>query len=141
MGSCHNSIVLDMPREKVWDAIRDFHDLSWAKGVITKLDVKGDKGGLEIGASRLLNDAFLETLVSVDEAAFTFTYSIDDGPAPLDKGSVSNYLGKVCLSSTDNGGTLVEWSSSYESANEDAIADFCNPIYVALLDAMKASLS
>ena len=141
MGSCHNSIVLDMPREKVWDAIRDFHDLSWAAGVITKLDVKGDKGGLEIGASRLLNDAFLETLVSVDEGAFTFTYSIDDGPEPLDKGSVSNYIGKVVLSSTDDGGTLVEWSSSYESANEEAVSAFCNPIYVALLDAMKASLS
>lgn len=141
MGSCNNSIVIDLPREKVWDAIKGFHDLSWAEGVITKLEVVGDKNGSEIGAQRLLNDAFLETLVSVDEDAFTFTYSIDDGPEPLDKGSVSNYLGKVCLSSTDAGGTLVEWSSSFESSCEEAVSGFCNPIYVALLGAMKASLS
>ena len=140
MGSCHNSIVLDMPREKVWDAIRDFHDLSWADPVITKLEVKGDKKGNEIGAQRYLNDAFLETLVSVNAAEYTFSYSIDDGPAPLDKDSVSNYLGVVrLLPVTDSGGTFVEWTSSYESSIDAEISEFCNPIYAALLGALKSS--
>ena len=67
MGNCYNSTVVDAPREKVWETIKDFHNLSWAEPVITKVDVIGEKNGSEIGATRLLNDAFLETLVSVNK--------------------------------------------------------------------------
>ncbi len=139
MGNCYNSTVVNAPREKVWDSIKDFHNLSWAGAVITKVDIIGEKTGHEIGATRKLNDAFLETLVSVNEDEFTFTYSIDDGPEPLSKDSVSNYLGAVHLYPvTDSNTTFVEWTSSYESASEQAVADFCNPIYVALLDELKS---
>ena len=142
MGSCYNSTVVNVPVEKVWDTIKDFHDLSWAAGVITKLDVVGDKGGSEIGARRFLNDAFTETLVAVNEDEFTFSYSIDDGPEPLSKDSVSNYLGTVCLYPvTDSDGTFIEWTSSFESGDDQAVIEFCNPIYAALLGALKSSLS
>jgi len=97
MGNCYNSTVVNAPREKVWDSIKDFHNFAWAESVITKVDIIGEKAGHEIGAARLLNDAFLETLVSVNEDEYTFTYSIDDGPEPLSKDSVSNYLGTVRL--------------------------------------------
>ncbi len=139
MGNCYNSTVVDAPREKVWETIKDFHNLSWAKPVITKVDVIGEKGGTEIGATRLLNDAFLETLVSVNEDEYTFTYSIDDGPEPLSKDSVSNYLGTVRLYPvTDSNATFIEWTSSYESDSDQTVSDFCNPIYVALLGALKS---
>ena len=142
MGNCYNSTVVNVPREKVWDSIKDFHNLSWAEPVITKLEIIGEKTGREIGAARLLNDAFLETLVSVNEDEYTFTYSINDGPEPLSKDSVSNYLGTVRLYAvTDSNTTFVEWTSSYESDSEQAVADFCNPIYAALLDAMKSFFS
>ncbi len=139
LGNCYNSTVVDAPREKVWETIKDFHNLSWAGPVITKVDVIGEKGGSEIGATRLLNDAFLETLVSVNEDEYTFTYSIDDGPEPLSKDSVSNYLGTVHLYPvTDSNATFIEWTSSYESDFDQAVGDFCNPIYVALLGALKS---
>ncbi|MCP4607651.1 MAG: SRPBCC family protein [Planctomycetes bacterium] len=142
MGNCYNSTVVNAPREKVWDSIKDFHNFAWAESVITKVDVIGEKTGTEIGAKRLLNDAFLETLVSVNEDEYTFTYSIDDGPEPLSKDSVSNYLGTVRLCQvTDSNTTFVEWTSSYESNSEQEVADFCNPIYVALLGAMKSFFS
>ena len=142
MGNCYNSTVVNVPREKVWETIKDFHDLSWAEAVITKVDVIGDKGGLEIGAKRFLNDAFHETLVSVNADEFTFSYSIDDGPEPLSKDSVSNYLGVVRLYPvTDSNGTFVEWTSSFESGDDQAVSDFCNPIYSALLGALKSFLS
>ncbi len=142
MGNCYNSTVVNAPREKVWDSIKDFHNLSWAGAVITKIDVIGEKTGHEIGDTRKLNDAFLETLVSINEDEYTFTYSIDDGPEPLSKDSVSNYLGTVHLYPvTDSNTTFVEWTSSYESASEQAVADFCNPIYVALLDELKSFFS
>ena len=142
MGNCYNSTVVNAPREKVWETIKDFHNLSWAGAVITKIDVIGEKTGHEIGATRKLNDAFLETLVSINEDEYTFTYSIDDGPEPLSKDSVSNYLGAVRLCPvTDSNTTFVEWTSSYESASDTAVADFCNPIYVALLDELKSFFS
>ena len=138
MGKCYNSVVVNAPFEKVWETIRNFHDLGWAAGVVTGVEVKGDLKGDQIGAKRIINDAFHETLLTLDEDEHTFSYSIDDGPDPLAKGTVTNYVGSVrVLPVTDNDTTFVEWQSIYESANDSAIADFCNPIYVALLGAMK----
>ncbi len=142
MGSCCNSVVVDVPIQTVWETIKDFHDLSWADPVITKLEVIGEKTGNEVGAQRLLNDAFLETLVSVDDEGFTFTYSIDDGPEPLGKDAGLNYLGTVrLLPVTDRDATFVEWTSSYQSDSPEAVSDFCNPVYEALLAALKSHLS
>ncbi len=138
MGKCYNSVAVDAPCEKVWETISNFHDLGWAGGVITGVEAKGDLKGNEIGAKRIVNNAFHETLLTLDESEHTFSYSIDDGPDPLAKGTVTNYVGSVrILPVTENGTTFVEWQSTYESANDSAIADFCNPIYVALLGAMK----
>jgi len=140
MGSCHNKIEIDPPINTVWKTICDFHDMSWAPEVITSLTKVGDKNGNEVGAKRVLNDAFHETLTKVDADAFTFSYSIDDGPGPVSNSVVDNYIGVVKLTETDDG-TLVEWSSSYESEKDDEVADFCNPIYSALLSALAETLS
>lgn len=69
MGQTNQSVVIDTISERVWAAIRDFHDLGWAPNVIQD----------------------------------------------------------------------VEWSSSWER-NDEAGHDFCAPIYVALLNDMKANL-
>ncbi len=140
MGSCHNKIEIDSPINTVWKTICDFHDMSWAPEVITSLTKVGDKNGNEVGAKRVLNDAFHETLTEVDADAFTFSYNIDDGPGPVSNSVVDNYIGVVKLTETDDG-TLVEWSSSYESEKDDEVADFCNPIYSALLSALAETLS
>ncbi len=139
MGNCFNSAVIDAPCDAVWETIRDFHDLSWAEGVITKLTPEGDAGGGEVGAARVLNEVFHETLRSIDHDARAFTYSIDDGPGPLAKDAVRNYLGSVRLIPvTDANATLIVWESSYETDDDSAVGDFCNPIYFALLKALKA---
>jgi carbon monoxide dehydrogenase subunit G len=140
MGKCENSIVIDQPVDKVWQAISDFHDMSWAKGVIEECKKVGDKGGSEVGAQRELNGVFHETLLSVDDAATTFTYQITDGPGPIAKDAVTNYVGKVVLR-REGEGTLVEWTSTYEQCDDAAVAELCNPIYVALLNAMKANVA
>lgn len=140
MGSCYNKIEIDAPVAHVWKTINDFHDMSWATGVITDVKKVGDKSGGEIGAQRVLNDAFHETLKSIDDASHTFTYSIDDGPEPVSRSSVNNYVGVVALSPVENG-TLVEWSSSFDSTHEKDVAEFCSPIYSALLAALKQTLS
>ncbi len=140
MGNCYNKIVINSPIATVWKTISDFHDMSWAAEVITSVKVVGDKKGDEVGAKRVLNDLFHETLTALDAQAFTFSYSIDDGPGPVSKSAVEKYIGVVKLTTSANG-TLVEWSSTYESENEGEVADFCNPIYSALLSALNKTLS
>lgn len=77
----------------------------------------------------------------LDNENRTMEYSIDDGPTAVSKENVQGYIGRVKVSPvTDCGTTLVEWSSSWTSGGEGA-ADFCNPIYRALLNALKNSLS
>ncbi|MCP4127639.1 MAG: SRPBCC family protein [Gammaproteobacteria bacterium] len=140
MGSCDNKIEIKASISKVWDTICNFHDLSWAPGVVTSLESIGDKKGDEVGAKRVLNGMFHETLTELDPNSYTFSYSIDDGPGPVAKGAVSNYIGVVKLSESDNG-TLVDWSSSFESENDNDVSEFCSPIYQALLAALSETLS
>mgnify|MGYP000444896391 CR=1 FL=1 len=110
---CQNTIMINVSPEKVWATISNFHDMSWAPEVITSVDVIGTHSGYEVGAKRILNDVFHETLTEVDSDNFTFSYSIDDGPGPVSKEVVSNYIGMVKLTAKGNG-TLVEWKPSFQ---------------------------
>lgn len=139
MGKTYQTAVINAPVNQVWDKIKNFHDVSWASGVVEKCEAVGDLKWNQIGAQRVLNDAFHETLVAFSELDKSFKYSIDDGPAPVSKNDVKDYIGAVRLISiTENDTCLIEWSSSWEAPTEDA-CDFCHNIYVALLDALKKS--
>jgi hypothetical protein len=138
MPTTDQSKLISAPIEAVWAKFSDFHDLSWASEIINSVEKIGDIPGSEVGAKRLLNGVFHETLLTIDHDNKTLVYSIDEGPAPLD--AVSNYQAAVKLSSDpETGGTLVRWSSSWESDSEAAV-EFCHNIYVALLEALAKSL-
>lgn len=140
MGQTYQSVVINAPADKIWNAIRNFHDMSWSPNVITKLDAIGDHKSDQPGARRVLNDAFHETLVEVNNDERSFSYSIDDGPSPISKSDVRNYIGRVAVRPvTEGGGSFVEWSSSWEQ-NDEPVYEFCHGIYVALLGDMKKSL-
>ncbi len=139
MGECYNKIVIDSPISDVWNTISDFHDMTWASDVNINVSKIGDKKGTETGAKRVINGAIHETLINFDATAFTFSYSIDQSSGPVSD-FVSNYNVVVNLTSIE-GGTLVEWRSSFESANDNYVSDFLNPIYSALLSALKKTLS
>lgn len=137
--ACYNSTVVPANVDDVWEALRSFHDLGWAGGVITSVEVIGDVPDGQVGAQRVLNDAFHETLRSLDDANHEFTYSIDDGPGPVARDAVSNYVGRVrAFQVTDSEATFVEWISDYESDNPGAVQELCDPVYHALLQALKA---
>jgi len=142
VGKCYNSITIPASASKVWAVLRNFHDMSWAEGVITSCVAAGDTPADKIGAQRVLNDVFHEKLRSIDDAARHLTYTIDGGPGPVSKDAVKNYVGDVRVAPvTENDTAFVEWQSSYESTDESAVGDFCNPIYTALLAALKKSFS
>ena len=52
MGKTYQSSVINAPAEKAWKVLSDFHDMSWAKGVIAKVTPVGDRKGNQIGALR-----------------------------------------------------------------------------------------
>jgi len=139
MPSTSQSIDIDALISDVWTRFNNFHDLSWAPNVITQVEKAGSMDGGAVGAKRILNNAFHETLVEIDHNGHTLKYSIDDGPSPVSREEVSSYFGVVKLSTTDEGNrTHVEWSSSWESNVEDAV-EFCQGIYVALLNELAES--
>lgn len=138
MAKCYNSIVINASSDKVWNLIRDFYDMSWAKGVITRVDKVGGSPADQPGAKRVLNEVFHETLVELNDEEKYFVYSIDDGPGPVSHKAVSNYLGRARVAPvTSTGDTFVEWSSSYVSEDDAAVGEFCDPIYFALLQTLK----
>jgi len=139
---CYNSTVIHAPADKVWAILKNFHDLSWSKNVVSKVDIIGDKKGTEVGAKRILNDAFHETLLSLNDANMTFTYSIDDGPSVVSKNNVTNYVGEVrVFSVSDSGDSFILWTSKWASEKQGGVADFCNPIYHAILQDLKSYFS
>ncbi len=137
MGKTYQTAVINAPVDQVWIKIKNFHDLSWGAAVVEKCEAVGGKPGDQIGSRRILNDAFHETLVALSEVDRSFKYSIDDGPTPVSKNDVKDYIGAVRLIPiTENDTCLIEWSSSWESSTEDACS-FCHNIYVALINELK----
>ena len=135
---CYNSVTVNAPVDKVWRALRNFHDMSWCPDVITHLEPVGDAGGTEIGAKRILNGAFHETLRALDDEERTLSYSIDDGPDAVSKDNVQGYIGEVrVFPVTDDDSTFVLWTSRWDSSG-GGIQELCNPIYQAFLGALKS---
>ncbi|NQV74153.1 SRPBCC family protein [bacterium] len=139
MPKTDQSVVIMAPITEIWNRIRNFHDMSWAPNVIASLDNPGEVDGNTVGAKRVLNGVFHETLRSVDPNSYTITYSIDDGPSPVSAAEISNYVGKIHLSKSGDG-VHVSWTSSWESKSEDGV-EFCHGIYVALLGELKNSFN
>ncbi len=139
---CYNSTFINTNADQVWAKLNDFHDLSWSENVIENVKKAGDKPGNQPGAKRILNEAFHETLLSMNDKARVFTYSIDDGPGAVSKDNVKGYVGTVTVHPvTDTNSAFVEWKSEWETENEESVADFCNPIYHALLQDLKSHFS
>jgi hypothetical protein len=137
MRKTYQSTVVKAPIDEVWPMLRNFHDMSWATNVIEECEAVGDKSADQIGAQRVLNGVFHETLVELNDTDHIVRYSIDAGPEPVSQEDVKNYIGAIrACPVTDVNGTFVEWSSSWES-QDDRAEEFCHNIYVALLSDLK----
>lgn len=139
--ACYNSVKIDAPAQRVWQTVRDFHDMSWAPHVIENLAKVGVRGGTEVGARRVLNGTIEETLVALDEAKRRLRYTIDDGPDALSSENVQGYVGELRIYPvTEDNTTFVVWKSSWESGGQGT-KELCDPIYQALLGDLKKSLA
>lgn len=134
----YNSIVVDAPIDVVWNRIKDFHDFSWAPTLIKKTENVGTKDGTTVGAKRLLNGQFLDTMIAYNPTDHRINYSIDSAPSPISNKEISNYVGDLhLLPITSEGKTYVEWTGSWVSDSTAAIP-YMNEIYVSLLKDLAA---
>jgi len=134
MPQCYQSKIINAPIEKVWETIKCFHNLDWAPSVVTSTQKVGELKGNQVGAKRILNEAFHETLLDVCDRGHTFSYSIDEGVSPVSSKEVSNYVGVVKLHPiTLSNETLIEWKSSWEAKTKEA-EEFCHMLYVAMMN-------
>lgn len=141
MGKTYQSVVINAPIEKVWGALRNFHDLSWASGVVTSCTSVGDFKADQVGARRILNGVLHETLIELNDTEHILKYTIDDGPSPVSKDDVKDYVGIVhAIPITDENTTFVEWSSSWDQ-NDAAVYEFCHGIYCAVLGELKKNFA
>ena len=137
MPKTYQSTTVDAPIDEVWARLRNFHDMAWAPAVVERCEAVGEKAGDEVGARRILNGVFHETLRELDDAEHVVKYSIDAGPPPVSPDQVKDYIGVIrARPVTDSGGTFVEWSSSWDAPDAGA-EEFCHNIYVALLSELK----
>lgn len=136
---CRHATVLDASPEEVWSALRDFHDLSWSSDVVEHVETVGDKEGTEEGARRVINGAFHETLLELDDENRSLRYRVDEAPGPLQ--GVEGYVGFVRVvpvtAPADSDQTVVVWGSDW-TPGQNGIREFCDPLYAALLDDLKA---
>jgi len=140
MTTSFHSAVIEAPVEVVWQAVRDFHDVSWAAGVLTSCTVVGDRKGDQIGARRVLNDQFHETLLALDDQDRSQKYRLDDGPSPVSRDDVHDFVARLrVVPITASGQTLMELSASWEGA-DDPVREFSGRIYKALLAAAQKVL-
>jgi hypothetical protein len=132
MPDVHASLVIDAPIAQVWEQIKDFHDFSWAPGIVTSCVDVGDTPGNTPGAKRLINDALVDRLLEYDAGTHGYKYSIEEAPSPVSPSEVSNFVGHLRLSPAGDNQTLAEYSGSWE-AQDDAAVEFMDGIYSGLL--------
>lgn len=51
MMGCYNATLVNASPERVWNTVRDFHDLSWSENVVEDVTRVGDTPGTEVGPS------------------------------------------------------------------------------------------
>ncbi len=120
------------PASAAWEKLADFGGLDWMPGV-EKVEVEGEG----IGAVRTVSMGPMnikERLESFDDAGRSLSYSITEGPMP-----VENYLATIRVSESGDG-CRVDWSASFdlpEGVPAEAIENGLNGAYGGALAALK----
>jgi len=110
------STVINAPIERVWRVVRDFNGLpSWMAGMKAS-EIEGGKEPTAIGAVRRVTldgggGTLRERLEQLSETDHQITYSVVEGPVPVNKVVTSMRL----LPITDMYWTYAEWSSRFEA--------------------------
>ena len=138
MGKCVHSAVINAPVDEVWQLLRNFHDMSWTAAA-ESVEPVGDARSDQVGAKRILNGAFHETLLAINDLDHSFRYQITDGPSPVSPNDLKFYYGTVSVQPvTDENASYVSWVTHFEWKDDSATQEFCDPFYRTFLAHLKA---
>ena len=115
MIEVRRSTVIDAPAEDVWLLLRDFNGHAAWHPAVAASEIEAGAPASSPGAVRrfrLRDGAQLrEQLLSLSDAARSFTYCILDAPLPLD-----NYVATLRLRPvTDGARSFIEWRSTFDT--------------------------
>ena len=135
MGSCYSSVVVNAPVDRVWLVVRDFHRLDWAGPIVVDLKKVGAVKGTEVGAERIINGLLHEKLINLDDTNRELTYRVLDGPGPVAREFVSDYVATLrVLPVTVSNTTFVDYRSTYQAKDEAAVEDLVVAVYSEALE-------
>lgn len=121
--------------EAVWAAIGDFCNIKTWHPAIADCAMS-EMDGKQIRTLTTGDGAkFVEALVSYDDAAMSYTYTILESPLP-----VENYESTLSVKADDDGGAAVLWTSTFDAkgvTDEEAKA-IVEGIYAAGIEAVLA---
>ncbi len=139
------SITIDASAYKVWHTAKDFNGLAtWHPALASDAILEGTNN--TVGAVRLLTlkggGTIKEKLLSYDEGAYSFKYSILEGVIP-----VSDYTSTFVVKSLGKGKSTVIWSGRFkrknvgdnpgEKENDQAAIEAIDGVYQSGLDNLK----
>jgi hypothetical protein len=112
--------------------------MSWTAAA-ESVEPVGDARSDQVGAKRILNGAFHETLLAINDLDHSFRYQITDGPSPISPDDLKFYYGTVSvLPVTDENASYVSWVTHFESKDDSSTQEFCDPFYRTFLAHLKA---
>ncbi len=123
--------------DAVWQLVRDFGGILKWSSAIQSCEVEGEG----IGAIRTLGlgggQAIRERLESFEEAARSFSYSIVDGPLP-----VENYLATLVVRPRGDDRCEIEWSSRFDPKGmpEEQVGGILRGVYEGGIREIKKNL-
>ena len=137
MSTCYNTTVINAPMDTVWEILSDFHDMTWALGVVDKCQKVGKTAGDQVGAQLVLNDELHQTLQMMNPGAFMMSYSLDDGPDAVSKDNVHGYVSTIRLKPiTDGERTFLEWEAHWKNS-QGGVGAQMDPFYKDMIQALK----
>lgn len=126
---------IDHPVEKVWPVLADFGGITQLMGGDAPCELVGDGG---IGTDRHVtapNGVVVERLTWLDEATYTFSYTITEGPVPFER-----YVSTVRLT-PDGNVTDVEWVGRCQpTIAEEKVERMLRNLYTSLIDGAQKAL-
>ncbi len=116
MSKVSLSAKLPVPARTVWDTIGGFNNLAKWHPAVARSD-EAVQGGATVRTLTLHGGgAIVERLESKDDKSRSYTYSILEGPLPVQKYQATLKVAE----NTDSAGCTVEWSSEFEPSGAPA---------------------
>ncbi|MDQ0467084.1 SRPBCC family protein [Labrys wisconsinensis] len=150
------TVVINLPPEKVWGVVGHFDDMGWVS-LVAKTEAKGGTNVVDPdddtkNPTRRLT---LKDGATVDEVLYKYqpekmSYSYRITAVDVKVLPVTNYSSTVTVSPADGGKSTVEWRGAFyrgypnndppPELNDDAAVKAVSGLYRSSLDALKAKL-